>query len=202
MRFVGGYHDFRIERGGLQVFPRLVAAAHRGSAPDGSLGSGVAALDALLGGGIERGTSTLLTGAPGTCKSTIAAQFAVMAARRGERAAMFPMPEDKLLSVQLHELLTFLGRCGTATLLVSVQRGLIGTHMDSPVDASYLADTVVLLRYFEAQGSVRSAISVLKKRSGQHERAIREFEIARTPSWRRSRTSCATRSRRCRTRCT
>ena len=247
MNFCGGFHDMRIVRGGLVVFPRLIAAERRGSAPSGSLSSGVDALDTLLGGGIERGTSTLLTGAPGTGKSTIAAQFAVAAARRGERAAMFlfdesvttlgkrlkglgldvtelvasgrlslqqvdpaelspgefahivsrvaadegasvvvidslngylnAMPNDKLLSVQLHELLTFLGQCGVATVLVSVQRGLIGAQMDSPVDASYLADTVLLLRYFESRGSIRGAVSVLKKRSGRHERAIREFEI-------------------------
>jgi circadian clock protein KaiC len=216
-------------------------------AAGGSVSSGVAALDALLGGGLERGTSTLLTGAPGTGKSTIAAQFAVAAARRGERAAMFlfdestatlvkrmkslsidieplvesgslsiqqidpaelspgefihivshaaaaeqatvvvidslngflnAMPHDKLLSVHLHELLSFLGQCGTASMLVSVQRGLIGAHIDSPVDASYLADTVLLLRYFEAHGKIRSAVSVLKKRSGAHERNIREFDI-------------------------
>jgi len=247
MQFVGGYHDFRIERGGLRVFPRLVAAAHRVEAPAGPLSSGVPALDALLGGGIERGTSTLLTGAPGTGKSTVAVQYAVEAARRGERAAVYlfdesiatlrkrlaglnidaapllesgrltfqqvdpaelssgefayvasrvgseehasvividslngylnAMPNDRMLQVQLHELLTYLGQCGTATLLVSVHRGLIGAQIDPPVDASYLADTVVLLRYFESQGRVRGAISVLKKRSGMHERTIREFEV-------------------------
>jgi circadian clock protein KaiC len=246
--FIGGYHDFRIARGGLKIFPRLVAARHRGRSASGPLSSGVPALDTLLGGGIERGTSTLLTGGPGTGKSTIAAQYAVAAAKRGERAAMFlfdesmatlkkrlsslemdiepllqsgrlslqqvdpaelspgellytvsrvateeqatvvvldslngflnAMPHDKLLNTQLHELLTHLGQQGTATLLVAVQRGLIGSHMESPVDASYLADTVVLLRYFELQGSIRGAISVLKKRSGPHERAIREFSVA------------------------
>jgi circadian clock protein KaiC len=87
------------------------------------------------------------------------------------------MPNDRMLQVQLHELLTYLGQCGTATLLVSVHRGLIGTDIDPPVDASYLADTVVLLRFFENRGEVRMAISVLKKRSGMHERAIREFEV-------------------------
>jgi len=247
MKFIGGFHDFRIRRGGLEVFPRLVAAVRRRAGDRGSLSSGVQALDDLLGGGIERGTSTLLSGAPGTGKSTIAAQFALAAVQRGEHAALFlfdegeatlrqrlggigfeidallaskrlvlhqidpaemaagefmqtvsqaasrdrasvividslnglvnAMPHDKLLNVQLHELLTFLGQCGAATILVNVQRGLIGTAMDSPVDASYLADSVVLLRYFEARGSVRSAISVLKKRSGPHERTIREFTI-------------------------
>jgi len=247
-QFVGGFHDFRIARGGLQVFPRLVASMHRhAEARSGSISSDVPELDKLLGGGLERGTSTLLSGGPGTGKSTISAQYAVAAARRGERAAMFlfdesavtmkkrlrgldldveplmksglltmqqidpaelspgellhtvtrtvsqerasvvvldslngflnAMPHDKLLSVQLHELLTFLGQQGTATILVAVQRGLIGMSMDSPVDASYLADTVMLLRYFELKGSIRGAISVLKKRSGPHERTIREFAI-------------------------
>jgi circadian clock protein KaiC len=249
-QFIGGYHDFRIVRGGLDVFPRLVASRHRDvETPAGSISSDVPELDQLLGGGIERGTSTLLSGGPGTGKSTIAAQYAVAAARRGERAAMFlfdesvatmkkrlrglsmdieplmdsglltmqqidpaelspgelmytvarvsseeraavvvldslngflnAMPHDKVLNVQLHELLTFLGQQGTATILVAVQRGLIGMSMDSPVDASYLADTVMLLRYFELKGSIRGAISVLKKRSGPHERTIREFAIAR-----------------------
>jgi circadian clock protein KaiC len=77
----------------------------------------------------------------------------------------------------LHELLTHLGQQGAATLLVSVQRGLIGSNMESPVDASYLADAVILLRYFELQGSIRGAISVLKKRSGPHERTLREFSV-------------------------
>jgi circadian clock protein KaiC len=87
------------------------------------------------------------------------------------------MPDEKFLSVQLHELLTALGQLGTSTLLVNVQQGLVGTHMTSPVDASYLADTVLLLRYFEADGEVRQIVSVLKKRSGQHERSLREFSI-------------------------
>jgi circadian clock protein KaiC len=86
------------------------------------------------------------------------------------------MPDEKFLSTQLHELLTYLGHHGTTTLLVSVQQGLIG-HMSSPVDASYLADTILLLRYFEAGGRVRQAVSVLKKRSGAHERTIREIDV-------------------------
>ena len=244
--FIGGYHDFRIRGGGLEVYPRLVAAEHRSRRHDGSVSSGITGLDDVLGGGLERGTSTLVTGAPGTGKSTIAAAFAAAAAQRGERAAMFlfdeslntlrkrmqgmgwdidalaasgrltihpidaaelspgefvhqvatlsreeqatvvvidslngylsAMPDEKFLSTQLHELLTYLGHHGTTTLLVSVQQGLIG-QMSSPVDASYLADTVLLLRYFEAGGRVRQALSVLKKRSGAHERTIRELDI-------------------------
>jgi circadian clock protein KaiC len=246
--FLGGNHDFKITRGGVHVYPRLVAVDQRGRGTGGTLSSGVAELDALLGGGLERGTSTLLAGAAGTGKSSIAMQFAVAAAGRGECAAAFlfdesvstlrkralgmgididaltasgrlalrqvdpaelspgefahmvkeaaerpnasvividslngymnAMPDEKLLNVHLHELLTYLGQLDIATLLVSVQRGLVGTHITSSVDASYLADTVIVLRYFEAHAAVRQAISVLKKRSGQHERTIREFTLS------------------------
>jgi circadian clock protein KaiC len=88
------------------------------------------------------------------------------------------MPEERFLTIQLHELLMFLGQHGVATLLVGVQHGLVGGPMTSPVDASYLADAVILLRYFEASGEVHQAISVVKKRGGNHERTIREFGLA------------------------
>lgn len=245
--FRGGYHDYKIVRGGLVVFPRLVAAEHVEEADQSQLPSGLEALDALLGGGAERGTSTLLVGAPGTGKSSVAMQFAVAAAERGECAALFifdesiatlrmradglgmpvskhiasgrirlrqidpaelssgefvheirqavtehhakvvvidslngylnAMPDERFLIVQLHELLTFLGQSGVATLLIGAQTGLIGAQMQSPVDASYLADSVVLLRYYETEGEVRQAISVVKKRGGAHERSIRRFQI-------------------------
>lgn len=87
------------------------------------------------------------------------------------------MPGERFLLAQLHELLTYLGQRGVVTLLVVGQTGLIGPEMDTPLDASYLADTVILLRYFEANGAVRRAISVVKKRSGPHEHTIREFHI-------------------------
>lgn len=245
--FRGGYHDYKIHRGGLQVFPRLVAAEHVNDTAQTKLPSGIEALDALLGGGLEKGTSTLLVGAPGTGKSSVAAQFAIAAAERGEAAALFifdesvntlrtrsvglgmtlephlqsgririkqvdpaelspgelvheirvavtqhgakvividslngylnAMPDERFLIVQLHELLTYLGQSGVATLLVGAQHGLIGMQMQTPVDASYLADAVVLLRYYEADGEVRQAISVLKKRGGAHERSIRAFSM-------------------------
>lgn len=250
--FRGGYHDFTIRHGGLDVFPRLVAAEHHAEFPDGDLPSGIAALDALLCGGLPTGTSTLLLGPAGTGKSTIATQFAVAAAARGERAAMFvfdenmgtfrtrsrklgiavdahlangrlsvqqvdpaelssgefcaivrhavegndatgmpakvvivdslngylnAMPEEKYLTAQLHELLAYLGQNGIVTLLNVTQAGMVGSNMVSPVDTTYLADNVILFRYFEAQGEVRRAISVVKKRSGKHERTIRELEI-------------------------
>jgi circadian clock protein KaiC len=245
--FRGGYHDYAIRRGGLEVFPRLVASEHRQTSSRERLGSGLAALDALLGGGLERGTSTLLSGAPGTGKSTIAALFAASAAERGEHASLFifdesantlfsrmaglgvdlekhvrngkvavtqvdpaelspgqfvnkirvaietskssilvvdslngylnSMPDEQFLIIQLHEVLSYLGQSGVASILVGAHKGLIGTQMQSPVDASYLADAIVLLRYFEHQGEVRQAISVVKKRGGEHERTIREFKM-------------------------
>jgi circadian clock protein KaiC len=248
----GGFHDYKIARGGLEVYPRLVAAqlAPAGTEPAAQTRtpSGLTALDLLLGGGLERGTSTLFMGAPGTGKSTLTAQFALAAAERGECTAMFlfdesantlrtrcagmgmdlsahidaglirvrqidpaelspgefvqlicdavdvhaarfividslngylnAMPDERFLIVQLHELLRYLGQRGVITLLVGAQHGLVGTDMRSSVDASYLADAVVLLRYFEAEGEVRQAISVLKKRCGMHERAIREFSMS------------------------
>ncbi|HYE86001.1 MAG TPA: ATPase domain-containing protein, partial [Vicinamibacterales bacterium] len=243
----GGQHDYLIVKGGLDVFPRLVAAESRQAVRYEQLTSSVTELDDLLGGGIEEGTSTLIAGGAGTGKSTIAAQFCVAAAERGQRSTMFlfdegpntlssrceglgmplskhvdaglitikqidpaelspgqlthliadaveqvgvkvvvidslngylnAMPEERFLTIQLHELLMYLSQHGVATLLISAHRGLIGSQMEAPVDASYLADTVVLLRYFETKGEVRQAISVVKKRGGNHERTIREFSL-------------------------
>lgn len=247
-RFRGGYHDFKIEPGGLDVFPRLVAAEHRREFSREPVRSGVAALDALVGGGLNRGTSTLLMGPAGSGKSSLAVQYAVAAAARDERAALFAfdesigtllarsaglgidlmgqieagrvsvqqvdpaelspgefahlvrkaveqgratvvvidslngylnaMPDEKFLTAQLHELLTYLGQQGVLTLLVMAQHGLLGPAMQSPVDASYLADSVVLLRYFEAKGQLRRAVSVVKNRGGDHEKVLREFWMA------------------------
>jgi circadian clock protein KaiC len=245
--FRGGHHDYLIRRGGIHVYPRLVAAEHRRFSDHENMQSGLSALDSLLGGGLQQGTSTLIVGAAGTGKSTIAAQFAVSGAARGQRAAFFifdesidtlltrtaglgidlgeyvdsgeitvqpidpaelspgeftyriraaveqhgasiividslngylnAMPGERFLTIQLHELLMYLGHLGVATLLVGAHQGLIGGSMVTPVDASYLADTVILMRYFEVQGEVRQAISVIKKRGGHHERSIREFRM-------------------------
>jgi circadian clock protein KaiC len=242
-----GYHDYKIVHGGLMVYPRLIAAEHVPHTHQGRIPSGIDALDDLLGGGLETGTSTLFVGAPGTGKSTVAVQFAIAAAKRDENSAIYmfdesittlrsrcqgmgmdlgphidsgrvrvrqvdpaelspgelvhdirravtehnakvviidslngylnAMPDERFLIIHLHELLTFLGQSGVATLLVGAQHGLIGMNMQSPVDASYLADAVVLLRYFEADGEVRQAISVMKKRGGAHERTIRGFAM-------------------------
>lgn len=247
-----GYHDFLIRRGGLDVFPRLVAAEHRLGRERGLLKSGNAALDALMGGGLQYGTSAVLLGPAGTGKSTTALQYARAAAARGERAVVFAfderletilertaglgmdiagdiesgrivvqtvdaaelspgefahrvrtaveggdgapgakvvvidslngylhaMPEERFLVAQLHELLTYLGHKGVVTFLVVAQHGLFGS-MQTPIDTTYLADAVVLYRYFEANGEVRQAISVVKKRSGAHERTIRELRLGR-----------------------
>jgi len=245
--FRGGYHDYAIRRGGLQVFPRLVAAESRQPSSRERIGSGLAPLDAMLGGGLERGTSTLIQGSAGTGKSTLAALFAGHCAEQGAGVALFifdesvntlysrceglsirlkehvdagrisvrqvdpaelspgefadairaaveqqhvqlvvidslngylnSMPDEKFLVVQLHELLTYLGQSGVATILVAAHQGMIGGQMSTPIDASYLADAVVLLRYFEMEGEVRQAISVVKMRGGEHERSLRDFSM-------------------------
>lgn len=246
LAFREGYHDFVIRRGGIELFPRLVAAEHRITYTRQDIKSGIAQLDMLVGGGLARGTSTLIMGAAGTGKSSLATQYAYEAAMRGEHAAIYlfdeatttflersaglgmdieslvetgritiqqvdpaelapgefahtvrravehnkatvvvidslngylnAMPSDRFLILHMHELLTYLGQQGVTTLLLMAQNGIIG-DMRTPVDASYLADTVLLLRYFEAYGEIRRAISVLKKRTGRHERAIRELNL-------------------------
>ncbi len=243
--FRGGYHDYLIRKGGIIVFPRLIAAEHRGPMRCAKLPSDIKELDDLLGGGIEEGTSTLIVGGAGTGKSTISAQFCAAAARRGQKSLLFmfdespktlftrcsgvgidleshvtsgmievvqvdpaelspgelsfmiregveergvkiiaidslngylnAMPEERFLTIQLHEILMYLAQQSVATLLIGAHHGIIGSQMHTPVDASYLADAVILLRYFEAKGEVRQAISVVKKRGGIHERTIREF---------------------------
>lgn len=246
-RYRGGYHDFNIETGGVVVFPRLVAAEHRQSFTKEAVTSDVPELDALLGGGLDRGSSTLILGPAGCGKSSIGAQFAAAAASRGERAAVFvfdeitetyvaraagigtdirgyikdnlitlqqvdpaelapgefahaviraverdkarvviidslngylnAMPEERFLTIQMHELLMYLNQQGVVTILVMAQHGFLGNSMATPVDVSYLADTVLMLRYFEADGAVHRALSVLKKRTGAHENTIRELNI-------------------------
>ena len=247
VKYRGGFHDMTIRTGGIAVFPRLVAAEHRPSTKIARLPSGIAAVDALLGGGIDRGTSTLIMGPAGSGKSSLATQYAVAAAERGENATLFlfdesrstllarsdsisldvqnqldtgriviqqidpaeippgefvqlvreqvekrqisvlvidslngymnAMPEERFLTIHMHELLTYLGQQGVATILVVAQHGLVGQTMMSPVDVSYLADCVILTRYFELAGEIRKAVSVVKKRSGAHEKAIRPFAI-------------------------
>jgi circadian clock protein KaiC len=204
-------------------------------------------LDEMLGGGIDRGSSTLIMGPAGCGKSALASQYAVAAAERGEKAAMFvfeeslaslfnrshslgmplrkhvesglitlkqvdpaqlqpgefvhlvrksvdsgvrvlaidslngylnAVPEERFLLLHLHELLSYLGQNGIATVLVFAQHGLVGTNMHAPVDVSYLADSVILLRYFEARGKIRKALSIVKKRGGVHDTSIRDFSMS------------------------
>jgi circadian clock protein KaiC len=87
------------------------------------------------------------------------------------------MPSEQFLTLHLHELLTYLGQRGVTTMLLMTQHGIVSPDAATPVDASYLADTVMLMRYFEAAGEVRQAISVIKKRTGRHERTIRELSF-------------------------
>lgn len=246
-QFRGGYHDFVIRKGGVQVFPRLVSGEHGEDFVRDRLPCPSPQFAALLGGGVERGSGVLVLGPAGTGKSLLVLAFVATAVARGERAAIFifdeerplfferalgigldvqsmvdsgklvieqvdaaemtpgefssrvrclvdegvrsvaidslngyqaAMPEEKALVLHIHELLQFLNRRGVTTYLTVAQHGLVG-DMKTPVDVTYLADTVILLRYFEALGRVRRAISVVKKRASAHEDTIREYRIGR-----------------------
>lgn len=251
-QFREGNHDLVLRRGGMTVFPRLVAAEHHRKFARESFPSGIAGLDALLGGGLGRGTSTMFMGPPGTGKSTLAIKFALAAAERGEKSLLFifdetvgtlmnraaelgmnlaphieagrivieqvdpaeispgelahsirqavdhhgtrvvvidsingylnAMPAERYLTLQLHELFAYLNQQGIITIMVLAQQGLMGA-MQSTVDLTYLADSVVLLRYYEARGEIKQALSIIKKRSGNHERTIREMRIGSGGIW-------------------
>jgi len=242
-----GFHDFRIVRGGLTVFPRLVAAEHEVSFPAEEVLSGIPALDAILGGGLDRGSVVLFMGPAGTGKSVLAAHYAMRIAAEGERAAVYlfeesvrmfvrraaglamqvdeyverkllvlrqvdptvftpsefvnrvrddverdharivvidslngylaAMPDDRALALNLRELVRYLSQQGVLTVLVVAEHGLVGDALNAPVDVSYMADTVIALRYFEAAGAVRRAIAVVKRRSGPHAHTIHELQI-------------------------
>ena len=243
--FREGYHDYLIERGGIKVFPRLIAAEHQREFRREPVRSGVPELDDLLGGGLDRGTTTLIMGHAGTGKSTLALQYALELAKQGERSMLFAfdetsgivleraeklglnlrgyvrdglvtlqqvdpaeispgefahrilqsvregcrlvvvdtlngylnaMPGEKFLTNQLHELSAYLNQQGVLTIFILAQQGLTSAA-ESPVELSYLADTVVNVRFFEVTGEVKKAVSVVKKRSGPHERTIREFML-------------------------
>jgi circadian clock protein KaiC len=244
--FRGGFHDMKIRAGGLDVFPRLVAAEHHKPFTASKISSGIDGLDSLLGGGLDRGTTTLIMGPAGTGKSALASVYAASVARKGENAALFlfeeglatleqrtnalgiplsqrmaegrirvqqidpaelspgefayrirdtveressslvvidsvsgyynAMPEETFLALHLHELFAYLRQRGVTVVLTLAQHGFTG-NMGSPIDLSFLADTVLLLRFFEAGGEIRKAISVPKKRAGAHELAIREFAM-------------------------
>jgi circadian clock protein KaiC len=87
------------------------------------------------------------------------------------------MPEEQFLLLQMHEMLTYLNQQGVLTFVILAQSGMVGQQMQSPVDMTYLSDAVLLLRFFEAEGEIRRAISVIKKRTGSHESSIREMRI-------------------------
>ena len=245
VKFQEGYHDYNIVTGGLRVFPRLVAAKHQVEFKREAVSSGLPEFDQLLGGGLDRGTTTLILGQAGTGKSTLAMQYATRMAQQGESAMLFAfdetrgvmlrraealglslaehiknasvvveqidpaeispgefafrilqrveagcklividslngylnaMPGEKYLTNQLHELSSYLNQQGVVTIFILAQHGLVDAA-EAPVDLSYLADTVVTLRFFEASGEVKQALSVIKKRSGHHEKTIREFKL-------------------------
>jgi circadian clock protein KaiC len=245
VKFREGYHDYVIASGGLRVFPRMIAAEHHIHFRHGSVSSGIKELDALFGGGLDRGTTTLIMGQAGTGKSTLALQYAVHMADQGERSMIFAfdetrsvmlsrakvlgfelekaiesgmitvqqvdpaelspgefavrilrgaeagcklvaidslngylnaMPGEKYLNNQLHELCTCLNQHGVVTILILAQHGWAAAA-EAPVNLSYLSDTVASLRYFEAYGEVKQAIAMVKKRSGLHEKTIREFKL-------------------------
>lgn len=245
--FQAGFHDFNIVKGGLEIYPRLIAANYRKKFSRERISSGSEELDGILGGGIDRGTTTLVMGPAGTGKTSIGGLYTVKAAERGEKAVIFTfdegtdtllarmaalnmdlqphieagnirlqqvdpaemspgefmwhvkeaveeygagtmlidsltgyldaMPESQFLTIQMHEMLTYLNQQGVVSLLTMAQHGYLGANMQSPADVSYLADTVILLRYFEVGGTIKKAVSVVKKRSGKHETSIREYEL-------------------------
>ncbi len=247
LRFRSGWHDYAIETGGLQAYPRLIAAEYQDQEQTQQIASGLPALDAMFGGGLDEGTTTLLMGPSGVGKSSIATRFAVAAAERGERSAMYifderpptlyfrsagmgmdlrghveagridvqpvdaaemtpgefahrvrqaveeegvrlvvidsmagylhAMPGTRALILHLHELLAYLGQKGVTTLMVVTQHGMMGTTIAGDVDVSYLADNVLLFRYYELGGAIRKALSVFKRRAGAHEHAIRELAL-------------------------
>ena len=252
--FREGYHDYIIQTGGMTVFPRLIAGEHESEGYGGTpASSGIDQLDALVGGGLDRGTSTLLIGPAGCGKTTIAMRWLAASAQRGEKTAAFifeetlstlmgrarglgmdleplissglvhidhldpaelspgefvdkvracvddgnartvvidslngflqSMPGEQFLAVHLHELLTYLNHKGVVSLLVLAQAGVIGTNIQTPADVSYLADNILVLRYFEAKGEVKQAISMIKKRSGPHEHTIRELRLLPETIW-------------------
>jgi len=246
VKYRGGFHDFVIETGGVAVFPRLIAAEHHTPFKGELVSTGLPKLDEMLGGGLARGTNTLLNGPSGVGKTTTAVRCGLAAMQRGEKAAYFlfdegiatmraradamgmglesycdsgqltlsqidpaelspgefanrvrraveddgvkflvidslnaflqAMPGEKYLMLQMHEMLSYLNQQGVITLLVLGQHGMIG-EIRSEVDLSYLSDAILLFRYFEAEGRLHKAVSVVKSRVTAHESSIRQFGI-------------------------
>jgi circadian clock protein KaiC len=247
VEFVAGYHDMIIRKGGIDIFPRLIAADHHADFSGEPVPSKIPALDAILGGGPQRGTTTLISGPAGTGKTTLALQYLIAACERGENTVIYQfdervgtlisrarqigvdletwvhegrlsirqidpaeiapgefaamvqraveerdariilidslngymaaMPQEQQLILQLHELLSYLSHRGVVTLLINPQQGFFGSMNANEPNVSYIADVVILLRFFEAEGRIRKALSVVKNRSGAHEDTIRELRI-------------------------
>lgn len=244
--FVAGYHDFVIKRGGLAIYPRLIASSHSTHFVSDPVPSGLPELDSMLVGGPLRGTSVLIAGPAGSGKTTLALQYLFEACKRGETCTLYEfderigtllsraeafgvnlrqflddgtliieqidpaeispgefahrvrqqvedrgvrlvaldslngylaaMAQEQQLILQMHELLAYLSSQGVLALLINPQRGVL-SNSDEDLNVSYIADVVVLLRFFETKGRIRKAISVVKNRSGAHDDAIREFRI-------------------------
>lgn len=251
--YVGGFHDFKIETGGMRVFPRLENRRQSRPLPKETLQSGLPQVDSLLEKGVPMGTCTLILGPSGVGKSTLGAQYLCAAAEKGIHCAAFlfdeqrqtfldrgdvlgmtlskhaasdmlkvakiepgsmspgefshsvrkvveddkvrvvlidsltgyltAIPEAEAAVVRLHELTSYLATSGVATFLTVAQQGMLGQNMSSPIDVSYIADTMFVMRFFEAGGSVRKALSVLKKRTGLHETTIREIGVRKSQLW-------------------
>lgn len=247
VKFQGGFHDFTLDTGRVEVFPRLAASSHRADFVPTAQSTGVAALDAMLGGGLVTGTNTLLLGPSGVGKTTTAVRCMLAALQRGERADYYlfdeglitlraragalgmelapfiesgqltlhqidpaelspgefasrvmdgvvhkgsrfvvidslnayflAMPGQGFLLLHMHELVSALNQQGITTMLVVAQHGLVG-EVKSDVDLSYLSDAILVYRFFEAMGEVRTAIAAVKSRTGENQRGIREFRLS------------------------
>ncbi len=247
IRFQGGVHDFLIDTGRVEVYPRLVAADHHSEFDPTPRPTGSHELDEMLGGGLVPGTNLLLLGPSGIGKTTTAVRFMLAALERGQHASYYlfdegrptllarsralgmdlaphlerralaieqidpaqmssgefanrvmqavkdegasfvvidslnaylqAMPGQSFLLLHLHELLTFLNQQGVLTVLIVGQHGLVG-EARSDIDLSYLSDTILLYRYFEAQGEVRAAVTAVKSRTAGNQRSIRELRLS------------------------
>jgi circadian clock protein KaiC len=246
IKFEGGWHDFLVDTGIVEVFPRLIAARHHTDFAALPASTGLEPLDAMLGGGLTAGTNVLLLGPSGAGKTTTAIKCMLSMLERGQSADYYlfdegvgtlatrcralgmtldgylesgqllvhqvdpaslspgefasrvlagvktrkvgfvgidslnayvhAMPGASFLMLHMHELLTFLNQQGVLTMLIVGQHGLVG-DVRSDIDLSYLSDTILLYRYFEAKSQVRTAVSVLKSRTAQNQRSIRELRL-------------------------
>ncbi|HBZ07233.1 MULTISPECIES: ATPase domain-containing protein [Massilia] len=246
IRFRGGFHDYNLDTGGIVIYPRLVAAEHMRDFAPAVSSTGAIGFDRLLGGGLVRGTNTLMVGPSGIGKTTLSVRCLLAALERGEKGSFYlfdegmgtffarsaalgmdlrpyadsgqlrishidpaelspgefaqmlrdavelhevrfividslnaylqAMPGEQYLTLQMHELLSYLNQQGVTTVLVLGQHGLIG-EMRTDVDLSYLSDTTVLMRFFESNGRLRRALTVIKSRTATHALTIHELQL-------------------------